>query len=120
MPSSRPILPACSTASAGLPLPRANATGSQSAASLSLAKLVPRVQRGIVDDRVEQGVERAAELRSLPIAELDQVPAVDGEILESMRLGALLLEQLAEALDRTFAVRALLAGQVRLLVRDEV
>ena len=80
-----------------------------------------RVQRRIVDHGVEQGVERTAECRALRVAELEQVAPVHGEVVEPVRLRALLLEQPTQPCRRLELVRRdLLPAQVGLLVRDEV
>jgi hypothetical protein len=51
------------------------------------------VQRGIVDDGVEQCIKGSSELGPLAVAEGDQVRPIDREIGEPVRLGAFLLEQ---------------------------
>src|SRR5213075_1164279 len=90
--------------------------------TLSLHDALPisGVQGWVVDHRVEERLERAAELGTFAVAELDQVAPVHGEVGESVRLRPLLLEQLAKALGRALALLPSLAGQVGVLVRDEV
>jgi len=51
-------------------------------------QLLACVERRIVDDGVEQLLQRAAELRALAIAELQEVAAVDSEILSTSTDGA--------------------------------
>src|SRR4051794_12867628 len=60
-------------------------------------KLVLRVPAGILDDVVQEVVQKAAELRPGSDADRDQVAAVHGEILQPMRAPALMEQQLPEA-----------------------
>ena len=87
----------------------------------ALEQSVTGVQRGIVDDGIEQCVERSSELGPLPVAEGDQVRPVDGEIREPVRLDAFLFEQTPQprrGLD--LVLSDLLAMEICLLVRDQV
>jgi tRNA nucleotidyltransferase (CCA-adding enzyme) len=65
----------------------------------------------VIDDRVEQRVERAAELGAFPVSKLDQVAAVNGEVSQPVGLCALLLQQLA--LDLVTHKQADLTGKGR-------
>src|SRR2546423_4714384 len=87
----------------------------------TLQELLACVQRRLVHDRVEQPVERAPELRAFGVAELQQIAAVDGKILEPVWLLAFLFEKLTQSCSRIeFRLRDPLAAQVGLLVRHEV
>src|SRR5215210_6543967 len=84
-------------------------------------QLVACVQRRIVHNSVEQRVERASERRALGEPEPDEIRAVDGEVLQTVRLRALAPEELAQARGRVqLGVRNVLPAEVGLLVRDEV
>src|SRR5579862_8194701 len=85
------------------------------------------VQSRLVDDGLQQPVQRGAELWAGPEPELDQVVAVDGEIGQAMRARALALERLAETVEpldvgdrRRRAARSRLAEIVGALVVDEL
>src|SRR5207247_7378625 len=76
--------------------PRERAEGerrSRKKRSRTREELLARVELGPFDHGVEQRVERAAELRPLRVAEVDQIRSVDHEIRQAMRLRALFLEE---------------------------
>src|SRR5206468_6442181 len=86
-----------------------------------------RVQGRLVDDRVEEVVEDAPELRAWLEAKLDQVVSVDGEVAQPVRARQLVLDHFTEGGEpfdlverRRLSGAAALAEQVRVLVVDEV
>src|SRR5690349_2608477 len=94
---------------------RAHPSGGAGCSSAhALQQLLARVERRVLDDSIEQPVKRSPELRAFAVAELDQVAAVDGEVLQAVRLRALLLEQLPQVSDGALVVDAPLASEVRL------
>src|SRR5438309_1530100 len=105
IPSRRHMRPACKRASPGLPLTLARA----------FEQLVARDERGLVDVRVEQRLERPAQNRPFSEPELDQIRSVHVEIGQVVRLAPLLLQEFAQPRSgRELILRDLLAAEVSL------
>src|ERR1041384_2177333 len=76
------------------------------------------VQLGVVDDRLEELLQDAAECRSGLEPELDQLVAADGEIAEAVRARRLRLEQCGKSVQ--IGGRPALRLQVGTAERDQV
>ena len=77
-----------------------------------------RVQLGVVDDRLEEPLQDAADPRSRLESDLDQLVATDGQVTEAMRARLLRLEQGRECVQ--LRGRPALRFQVGAAVRDEI
>src|SRR3954453_19331190 len=105
---------------------RARSSGSSGEPRLGAGeKRLAAVERRGVDHFVEQLGQRLPECRARPIAELDQVGAVDCEVREAVRAAAFMLDESPEAtepLELVLVARPVLAlaDQVGLLVREEI
>src|SRR3954447_6520314 len=77
---------------------RARSSGSSGEPRLGAGeKRLAAVERRVVDHFVEQLGQRLPECRARPIAELDQVGAVDCEVREAVRAAAFMLDESPEA-----------------------